>query len=57
MAAVIYMTAAVARLRRVELLALRWADIDFEHSFYEGFFANTIGKTESRKPLKGTARP
>jgi integrase len=50
--AAIYMTAAMAGLRRGELLALRWADIDFEHSsirVYEGYSANTTGKTKSRK--------
>jgi integrase len=50
--AAIYLTAALSGLRRGELLALRWADIDFEQSsirVYEGYSANTTGKTKSRK--------
>ena len=50
--AAIYLTAALSGLRRGELLALRWADIDFERSsirVYEGYSANTTGKTKSRK--------
>jgi integrase len=50
--AAIYLTAALTGLRRGELLAVRWADIDFEQSsirVYEGYSANTTGKTKSRK--------
>jgi integrase len=50
--AAIYLTAALSGLRRGELLALRWGDVDFEHSsirVYEGYSANTTGKTKSRK--------
>ncbi len=50
--AAIYLTAALSGLRRGELLALRWADVDFEQSsirVYEGFSANVTGKTKSRK--------
>jgi integrase len=51
--AAIYLTAAMAGLRRGELLALRWGDVDFEQNsirVYEGYSANTTGKTKSRKP-------
>lgn len=50
--AAIYLTAALSGLRRGELLALRWADIDFEQSsirVYEGYSANTTGHTKSRR--------
>jgi integrase len=49
---VIYVTAALAGLRRSELLALLWEDIDFEHSsihVYEGYSAKKTGKPKSRK--------
>jgi integrase len=48
----IYLTAALAGLRRSELLALRWEDIDFEHSsihVHEGYSARKTGKPKSRK--------
>jgi integrase len=50
--AAIYLTAALTGLRRGELLALRWSDIAFEQSsvrVYEGYSANTTGKTKSRR--------
>ncbi len=50
--AAIYLTAALSGLRRSELLALRWEDVDFEQSsirVFEGFSANQSGKTKSRK--------
>lgn len=49
---VIYLTAALAGLRRSELLALLWEDVDFEHSsirIYEGYAERKTGKPKSRK--------
>jgi integrase len=49
---VIYLAAALAGLRRSELLALRWDDVDFEHAsirVYEGYSARRTGKPKSRK--------
>jgi integrase len=49
---VIYLTAALAGLRRSELLALPWEDVDFEHSsirVYEGYAARKPGRPKSRK--------
>jgi integrase len=49
---VIYLTAALAGLRRSELLALLWDDVDFEHTsirVYEGYSAKKTGKPKSRK--------
>lgn len=50
--AAIYLTAALSGLRRSELLALRWQDIDFEQSsirVFEGYTASQTGKPKSRK--------
>jgi len=50
--AAIYLTAALEGLRRSELLALLWEDIDFEQSsirVYEAYSAKTKGKPKSRK--------
>ncbi len=50
--AAIYLTAALGGLRRSELLALRWDDVDFEQSsirVFEGYSANRVGKPKSRK--------
>jgi integrase len=50
--AALFLTAALAGLRRSELLALRWDDVDFEHSLirvHEGYSANESGKPKSRK--------
>lgn len=49
--AAIYLTAALSGLRRSELLALRWDDIDFEQSsirVFEGYSAKRAGKPKSR---------
>jgi integrase len=49
---VIYLTAALSGLRRSELLALLWEDVDFEHSsirVYEGYSVKKTGKPKSRK--------
>ncbi len=46
------MTAALSGLRRSELLALRWEDVDFEQSsirVFEGYSAKQKGKPKSRK--------
>jgi integrase len=46
------LTAALSGLRRGELLALRWADIDYDRSsirVFEGFSASQTGKPKSRK--------
>ncbi|MGA2165085.1 MAG: tyrosine-type recombinase/integrase [Solirubrobacteraceae bacterium] len=50
--AAIYLTAALSGLRRSELLALRWEDVDFEHSsirVFEGYSAKRAGKPKSSK--------
>ncbi len=50
--AAIYLTAALSGLRRGELLALRWEDVDFERSairVYESYSAKHAGKPKSRK--------
>jgi integrase len=50
--AAIYLTAALEGLRRSELLALLWEDVDFEQSsirVYEAYSAKTKGKPKSRK--------
>ena len=50
--AAIYLTAALSGLRRGELLALRWGDVDFEQSsirVFEGYSAKVTGKPKSRK--------
>ncbi len=50
--AAIYLTAALEGLRRSELLALLWEDVNFEQSsirVYEGYSAKQTGKPKSRK--------
>jgi integrase len=50
--AAIYLTAAIAGLRRSELLALLWDDVDFVHSLirvHEGYSAQKHGEPKSRK--------
>jgi integrase len=50
--AAIYLAAAFSGLRRSELLALRWDDVDFEQSsirVFEGYSAKQAGKPKSRK--------
>jgi integrase len=50
--AAIYLTAALSGLRRSELLALLWDDIDFEQSsirVWEAYSAKKKGKPKSRK--------
>lgn len=50
--AAIYLTAAMAGLRRSELLALLWSDMDFAHSLIrvqEGYSAREHGQPKSRR--------
>jgi integrase len=50
--AAIYLTAALSGLRRSELLALHWEDVDFEQAsirVFEAYSARKTGKTKSRK--------
>lgn len=50
--AAIYLTAAMAGLRRSELLALLWSDVDFAHSLIrvqEGYSAQEHGQPKSRR--------
>jgi integrase len=50
--AAIYLTAAHEGMRRSELLALLWEDVDFEQKsirVWEGYAAKQKGKTKSRK--------
>jgi integrase len=50
--AALFLTAALSGLRRSELLALRWEDIDFQQAsirVYEAFSAKQAGTPKSRK--------